>query len=306
MKKTGSRKRVKIRELIYLILGVCIFAGLLFISMRNIFWFTVYILLCISFIIYAVYENRTLHIKDLIIESGKIPSDFENMKIIFFSDIQMDYFYTKSRKRIKKIINFINQEKPDVVLFGGDYINKARGTEAVFEELKLLKAGTGIYTVYGNHDYYDYEKITSGLKDLGIHILKNNSTEIKSENGSIIIAGTDDYLRGNPDAEKALASSGEMFTILLCHNPDYFEVMPKEAKEKADIVLSGHTHGGQMNLFGFAPFVPSRYGSKYRYGLKETAGGRIYISSGLGGVVFPMRFMARPEIVNLVLKKRNR
>ena len=243
MKKTGSGKRLKIRELIYLILGVCIFAGLLFISMENIFWFTGYVLLCISFIIYAVYENRTLRIKDLIIESGKIPSDFENMKIIFLADIQMDYFYTKSRKRIKKIINFINQENPDVVLFGGDYINKARGTEAVLEELKLLKAGTGIYTVYGNHDYYDYERITSGLKDLGIHILKNNSAEIKSENGSIIIAGTDDYLRGNPDAEKALASSGEMFTILLCHNPDYFEVMPKEAKEKADIVLSGQTHG---------------------------------------------------------------
>ena len=258
MKKTGSGKRLKIRELIYLILGICIFAGLLLISMRNIFWLTVYILLCISFIIYTVYENRTLRIKDLIIESGKIPSDFENMKIIFLADIQMDYFYTKSRKRIKKIINFINQEKPDVILFGGDYINKARGTETVFEELKLLKAGTGIYTVYGNHDYYDYERITSGLKDLGIHILKNNSADIKSENGSIIIAGTDDYLRGNPDAKQALASSGEMFTILLCHNPDYFEVMPKEAKEKADIVLSGHTHGGQMNLFGLAPFVPSR------------------------------------------------
>lgn len=80
--------------------------------------------------------------------------------------------------------------------------------------------------------------------------------------------------------------------------------MPKEAKEKADIILSGHTHGGQLNLFGFAPFVPSRYGSKYRYGLKEAQNGRIYISSGLGGVVFPMRFMAKPEIVNLILRKK--
>ena len=304
MKKISSRKRLKIRELIYLILGACIFTGFLFISMKNIFWFAGYTALCIFFVIYAVYENSTLRIKNLVIESDKIPSDFENMKIIFFTDIQMDYFYTKNRKRIRKIVDFINQEKPDVILFGGDYINKARGTEAVFEELKLLKAEKGIYSVYGNHDYYDYKKITSRLKDLGIHILKNDSIKLVTENGIIVIAGIDDYLRGEPDAEKALGNSGGNFTVLLCHNPDYFEIMSKEAKEKADIILSGHTHGGQLNLFGFAPFVPSRYGSKYRYGLKETENGRIYISSGLGGVVFPMRFMAKPEIVNLILRKK--
>ena len=258
MKKINSRKRLKIRELIYLILGACIFTGLLFISMKNIFWFAAYVVLCISFVIYAVYENSTLHIKNLVIESDKISSYFENMKVIFFADIQMDYFYTNNRKKIRKIVNFINQEKPDVILFGGDYINKARGTEAVFEELKLLKAKKGIYTVYGNHDYYDYKKITSRLKDLGIHILKNDSIRLSTENGSIIIAGIDDYLRGEPDAEKALENSGGNFTVLLCHNPDYFEIMPKELKEKADIILSGHTHGGQLNFFGFAPFVPSK------------------------------------------------
>ena len=134
--------------------------------------------------------------------------------------------------------------------------------------------------------------------------MKNDSIKLVTENGIIVIAGIDDYLRGEPDAEKALGNSGGNFTVLLCHNPDYFEIMPKESKEKADIILSGHTHGGQLNLFGFAPFVPSRYGSKYRYGLKETENGRIYISSGLGGVVFPMRFMAKPEIVNLILRKK--
>ena len=94
MKRINSRKRLKIRELIYLIIGVCIFTGLLFISMKNVFWFGAYTVLCISFVIYAVYENSTLRIKNLVIESDKISSDFENMKIIFFADIQMDYFYT--------------------------------------------------------------------------------------------------------------------------------------------------------------------------------------------------------------------
>lgn len=299
-----NNKRLKIREAIYLILGICVFLIILLASIKNFFWFTGYLVLCILFIIYALYENSTLKIKNLIIESEKIPLDFENMKIIFFTDIQMDYFYTKNRKKIKKIIKFINNLKPDIILFGGDYINKSRGTDAVFEELEYLKAKSGIYTVYGNHDYYDYKKITANLNKLGIHILKNSSAEIKSSDGSIIIAGIDDYLRGNPDIDKTMAGTEDSFTILLCHNPDYFEVMPKEAKEKADIVLSGHTHGGQLNIFGFAPFIPSRYGNKYRYGLKNTGNGKIYISSGLGGVVIPMRFMAKPEIVNLVLKRK--
>ena len=299
-----NNKRLKIRETIYLILGICVFLIILLASIKNIFWFTGYLVLCILFIIYALYENSTLKIKNLIIESEKIPLDFENMKIIFFTDIQMDYFYTKNRKKIKKIIKFINNLKPDIILFGGDYINKSRGTDAVFEELEYLKAKNGIYTVYGNHDYYDYKKISSNLNKLGIHILKNSSAEIKSSDGSIIIAGIDDYLRGNPDIDKTMTGTEDRFTILLCHNPDYFEVMPKEAKEKADIVLSGHTHGGQLNIFGFAPFIPSRYGNKYRYGLKNTGNGKIYISSGLGGVVIPMRFMAKPEIVNLVLKRK--
>ena len=299
-----NNKRLKIRETIYLILGICVFLIILLASIKNIFWLTGYLALCILFIIYALYENSTLKIKNLIIESEKIPLDFENKKIIFFTDIQMDYFYTKNRKKIKKIIKFINNLKPDIILFGGDYINKSRGTDAVFEELEYLKAKNGIYTVYGNHDYYDYKKITANLNELGIHILKNSSAEIKSSDGSIIIAGIDDYLRGNPDIDKTMAGTEGRFTILLCHNPDYFEVMPKDAKEKADIVLSGHTHGGQLNIFGFAPFIPSRYGNKYRYGLKNTGNGKIYISSGLGGVVIPMRFMAKPEIVNLVLKRR--
>ena len=304
MEKKNNRKRLKIRELIYLVLGGCFFTVLLLISMKNIFWFMVYIILCISFVIYALYENSTLKMKELVIESDKIPLGFEKMKIIFFTDIQMDYFYTKNRKRIRKTVNFINQEKPDIILFGGDFINKARGTEAVFGELEFLKAKKGIYSVYGNHDYYDYKRITEKLEKLGINILKNKNIRIKSENGDIVIAGIDDYLRGTPDIEKTLDGSDGMFTVLLCHNPDYFEEMPEEEKKKTDIILSGHTHGGQLNLFGFAPFVPSRYGSKYRYGLKESGNGKIYISSGLGGVVFPMRFMAKPEIVNLVLRKK--
>jgi predicted MPP superfamily phosphohydrolase len=299
-----GKKKFKIYELIYLLLGACIFTIILLISMKNIFWFSGYLFLCVLLISYTLYENSTLKIKDLIIESERIPADFEKVKIIFFTDIQMDYFYTKNRKKIRKTVNFINSREPDIILFGGDYINKARGTDAVFEELKHLKAKTGIYTVYGNHDYYDYEKITRKLKELGIHILKNSNEEIKTPYGSIIVAGIDDYLRGKPDIDKTMDIPENKFTVLLCHNPDYFEIMPKEAKIKADIVLSGHTHGGQLNLFGFAPFIPSRYGNKYRYGLKETENGRIYISSGLGGVVFPMRFMAKPEIVNLIFRKK--
>lgn len=295
-------KKKKIKVLIYLLSGGLIFVSLLLLSSQNRYTLILYILFCLLLFIYGIYESNTLRVRELIIESKKIPKDFEELKIIFFSDIQMDYFFSKSRKRIKKLVDFINNENPDIALFGGDYINKARGTETVFSELKELKTKAGFYTVYGNHDYYDYKRVNQNIEKLGIIELKNKNIRLSCNDKSIVLAGVDDYLKGKPDIKKTLSGIDNEFTVLLCHNPDYFEVMEDRYKQKIDIVLSGHTHGGQINLFGFAPFIPSKYGSKYRYGLKEVNGKKIYISSGLGGVVFPLRFLSKPEIVRVRLR----
>ena len=304
MENFKKRKNFKIRESIYLLLLAVVFFILLAVCSGNSFLLILFLGISILLFFFGIYENTHLEVRDLIIESDKIPESFENVKIIFFADIQLDYFFAKNRKRIKKIIDTINKTEPDIILFGGDFINKARGTTAVFQELKSLKAKKDIFMVYGNHDYYDFERISRMARELGIIELRNKNVLVSNFEESIVIAGIDDYRRGKPDIEETFSGIKEEFTILLCHNPDYFEEMPQEYKKRTGITLSGHTHGGQINLFGFAPFIPSKYGQKYRYGLKQFDGSKIYITSGIGAVTMPLRFLIRPEIINLKLRKK--
>ncbi len=92
------------------------------------------------------------------------------------------------------------------------------------------------------------------------------------------------------------------FSILITHNPDYLESMPKDM---IDFTLSGHSHGGQMTFFGmWAPMLPSKYGQKYRYGLKQFGDMKSYISSGIGTITPPLRFFCRPEIVLINLQNQ--
>ena len=300
MKKLEKRK---VKNLIYLFMGGLIYISLLLLTLKNIYIFCLYFGISFVLLIYGLYEGNSVIIRDLIIYSEKVSKDLENLNIIFFTDIQMDYFFTNSKKKIRKIIKLINKENPDIILFGGDYINKARGTETVLDELKNLSAKIGIYTVYGNHDYYDFKELSAGIKKLGIVELKNRNIKINYGGKNIILAGIDDYLRGKVDEKMTFLGIEDDFTIFLCHNPDYFELMPAKYRTKVDLTLSGHTHGGQINLFGFTPFSSSKYKNKYRYGLKEFDGNKIYISSGLGGVMLPFRFLARPEIVRVKISR---
>ena len=119
----------------------------------------------------------------------------------------------------------------------------------------------------------------------------------------------EDLWHGNSDVSKVLEEVSEKdFMILLSHNPDYFEEMTNDEKNKIDITLSGHTHAGMISFFGlFSPGSRSvtRYGEKYRYGMKNYDNHKIYITSGVGGSIFGqyVRFFAQPEIIIFKLKK---
>ena len=173
----------------------------------------------------------------------------------------------------------------------------------------MKKPEYGIYSVTGNHDYSNHALVLEMIEKTGIRNLDNERTEIEKNGQKIIIAGVEDLWFGNPDAEMVLKDADKKdFVIFLSHNPDYFEEIGFNEKEKADITLSGHIHAGQASFFGlFSPFTGSvtRYGEKYRYGMKNFDEHKIYITSGLGGSVFGqyVRFFAQPEIVIVKLKK---
>lgn len=260
-------------------------------------------------LIYAHYEYTQIKIKTLEIASKDIPEEFDGKTIIFAADFQLDTYARFNKKQSDRIINLINEQEKDLIILGGDYTNWTGKIPRFYKEMeKLKKPEYGIYAVLGNHDYNSAPKNIENLKRLGYKVLINENDKITINNRSIYISAVDDLLKGKPDAEKTLEGiKKEDFNIYITHNPDYFEDMTEEQKNCSDITLAGHTHGGQITLFGLILLAEIKHPWKYGYGLKEYDGHKIYTTSGVGGSAFELfiRFFAQPEIVVLKLKKIN-
>ena len=259
---------------------------------------------------YARYEFGNIKVKEIELASEDIPESFDGMRIMYAADFQFDARNSFNKKALNKAIRIMNSTDKDIILLGGDYTNWEGKIIPFFEEFKKVeKPHYGIYSVTGNHDYSNHTLVLEKLMENGIENLDNKKTEIKKDGQKIIIAGVDDLWFGEPYAEEVLKDTDKKdFVILLSHNPDYFEEIENNEKEKTDITLSGHIHAGQATFFGlFSPFTGSvtGYGEKYRYGMKNFDGHKIYITSGVGGSAFGqyIRFFARPEIIILKLKK---
>ena len=215
----------------------------------------------------------------------------EGKKIVFASDFHVA---EHDKKRLKKIVDTINKQNPDLVLLGGDFIKGHNGenTMPIEKQLEIFKQiNAPIVSIIGNHDgWYNKEKVIRTLKSGGIRVLVNENTRI----GDITIAGVDDFQTGSPEPEKALwGCVGK--TILMTHNPDVYSTVDK----KVDLILAGHVHGGQVRFpFVGALTAPSKYGTKYaqKHVFNETQNTMI-VSRGLGTSILTLRFCCFPEII---------
>jgi len=232
-----------------------------------------------------------------------------------------------SAERIKGICDRANALEADVVLLLGDYVSGMNlVTDYVHSSdwskaMAGLSAPLGVHAVMGNHDYW--EDLTfqrdqavepfakAALESVGIDVHVNQAVRLEKDGQGFWLAGLDDQVALRPG--KRFKRSGWMGldnlpatlaqvtddapVILLAHEPDVFPDVP----ERVSLTISGHTHGGQVNIFGWKPIVPSRYGARYAGGLIEEAGRSIVVSRGLGCSGIPVRFMSRPEIVLLEL-----
>ena len=251
---------------------------------------------------YTFIEPYWLDIKTTHINSRDIPENFNGTKIIFVSDIHHGPYFSKDR--VKKLVERINELNPDIILLGGDYVHREPTyITPCFEELSKLKAKIDVFGVLGNHDHWENaELIRHEMKSAGIKEIDNKAEWLYKEGDRIKIGGVGDLMEDVQDITPTINDTKKNdFVILLSHNPDYFE---KLGTDKVDLMFSGHTHGGQVTLFGFwAPLIPSTYGQKYRTGLVETVQTKILISNGIGTITPPVRFFARPQI-NVVILKR--
>ena len=236
--------------------------------------------------IYALYEYQAIRTTYLKGQDFNKDNPIMNKRIVFISDIQYDSVLGYNHHASKKLVNTINNLKPDYLIIGGDLIHKKRDYYPIFDYINKMN-GIKI-AVLGNHDYYDKDIVIDKLHQNDTTVLINESLTIDT----ITFLGVDDLREGKPH----LPTSGSHYNILLTHEPDYFETLTTSF----NIALAGHLHGGQVTLFGkYAPILPTMYKQKYRSGMVSNGVSNIYVSRGLGGSVFgfPLRFFAPPEVV---------
>lgn len=226
--------------------------------------------------------------------------------------------------RIRAIAERTNQLSPDVIVLLGDFgaSHKFRTRSVAPEEwanaLSVLRAPLGVHAILGNHDWWDdlaAQRTGRGpvhgrrvLEGVGIPVYENDAVRLEKDGRGFWLAGLGDQLafitsrrkrafrrfEGVDDLPGTLAKiTDDAPVVLLAHEPDIFPSVP----DRVALTLSGHTHGGQVRLFGYSPRVPSRYGNRFAYGHVVEGNRNLIVSGGLGCSILPVRIGVPPEIV---------
>ncbi|MEO5893775.1 MAG: metallophosphoesterase [Ferruginibacter sp.] len=228
----------------------------------------------------------------------------ENIKVVQLSDLHLQSI-TGSLMRLAKRLNKL---QPDLIVITGDAIDKARNISLLNEFLQLLDKNIQKVAILGNWEYQgkiDLVELHRMYERNNCKLLINQSVKYSFKTRTILVTGLDDYLRGNADFDRAIKGYQKSdYHIMLTHCPKYSDDISQKIKEdvQVDFILSGHTHGGQFNLFGMVPFLPGGSG-KYVSGWYNNRHPKLYVSKGIGTVFFPARIGARAEIAifNLVV-----
>jgi hypothetical protein len=249
---------------------------------------------------YGLAEASGFEITRPSVAVTNLPPAFDGLRIAFLTDLHHGP-YTDLSFLISAVRSTLALQ-PDLILLGGDYcLREAKYIRPVFKVLAALQAPLGVFGVMGNHDYaHGIDETRREMRRAGICELTNEGVWLKRGGDRVRLAGVDDLWWGKPDAGVAL---GETTTsdacILLCHNPDFAEPL---RDRRVGLVLSGHTHGGQVLVPGLMnPFIPSRYGDKYAHGVIEAPATRVYVSRGLGATGLPVRYNCPPELTLLTM-----
>lgn len=237
-----------------------------------------------------------------------LPKEFNGFKIVQFSDTHLGFQY--NLEQFQKLIKKINGLEPDMIVFTGDLMdnpNEFKEIQQIIQALSKLRAPFGKFAVYGNHDHggYGSDIYRKIVQEAGITLLVNEARTVTLLNGSSIhIAGVDDSMLGHPNIESALSGLPEnSYTILLSHAPDFASVA---SNYNIQLQLSGHSHGGQIQIPFWGPVVTPPHGEKYPegfYQLGDNQGLTLYVNRGLGTTRLPFRFLSKPELTLFTLTR---
>jgi predicted MPP superfamily phosphohydrolase len=231
-----------------------------------------------------------------------LPERFEGFRITQLTDVHHSRIV--GLDDVRRVVALAQRTKPDLIALTGDYTTTYRRfIEPCVEALGTLKAPEGVWAVLGNHDHYtDPELTTRALEKNHITVLNNANTTIRRGPDAIQLAGVDDWSWAGADWARALYGTNRKIpTVLLSHQPI---VLDLEEAQAASLILSGHTHGGQIKL----PFIgaPARFATqdlKYANGLFKRGQTQLYVSRGTGVIGLPVRLGVRPEVAVLHLRR---
>lgn len=253
---------------------------------------------------------------------------FDDFRIALISDLHYGSYLPL--ERLARVVRLVNALDADLIALTGDFVSEPRtaaylaarihgltdsnltrspNAEAVFSvcipQAAAMQARSGALAVLGNHDHWvDAGVGRAWLQRCGIELVENRHHVIERGHARLTVAGVDDLWEGKQDLAAAFAGAPpaeQSPRILLCHNPD-FAVDPDLSRHRVDLMLCGHTHGGQVYLPGVgAPVLPIRH-REFARGLVRTAWGQVYVSRGIGQTSPPVRLLTRPEIALIRLR----
>ncbi|HEY6121035.1 MAG TPA: metallophosphoesterase [Pyrinomonadaceae bacterium] len=248
-------------------------------------------------------EPYNYRISEVDIFIRDLPASFEGFRIAHVTDVHHSRIL--GIDEVQQVVKLTKQTKPDLIALTGDYTTSYRRyIEPCAEALGQLSASQGVWAVLGNHDHYtDPELTTRALERHQINVLNNSNTVLRRGTDSIQLVGVDDWSWAGTDWSRAFKGIDRKHpSVLLSHQPI---VLDFAETNDVSLILSGHTHGGQIDLPLLGP--PARFATKdlkYARGLFRRGGTQLYVSAGTGVIGLPVRFGVRPEIAVLSLRRQ--
>ena len=230
-----------------------------------------------------------------------VPEAFEGFRIAFISDLHYKSLFKE--QGLNSLVDLLIAQKADVLLMGGDYQEGCEYVEPLFAALSRVKTPMGTYGVMGNNDYERcHDDIVRTMEHYGMRVLEHKVDTLRKDGQQILIAGVrNPFDLARNGVSPSLALSPKDFVILLVHTPDYIEDV---SIANTDLALAGHTHGGQVRIFGVAPILPSHYGNRFVTGLAyNSAKIPLIVTNGIGTSQVPIRIGAPAEIVMITLHR---